>query len=146
MIECCISTNVKVGVNVHISQKFCNFSLQENLVQPQMMVLADVNDVFVPMVDGFLVDVADSRNVIEKWGNGNVWGCIAYLGLAFLFVYFFYDIYSQSNGYATRYVYLKSYSWGCSGTCCQSWYGGNQGTPFPCAYSIFLLFLLFYNC
>ena len=31
-----------------------------------MMVLADVNDVFVPMVDGFLVDVADSRNVIEK--------------------------------------------------------------------------------
>ena len=58
--------NVKVGVNVHISQKFCNFSLQENLVQPQMMVLADVNDVFVPMVDGFLVDVADSRNVIEK--------------------------------------------------------------------------------
>ena len=39
---------------------------QENLVQPQMMVLADINDVFVPIVDGFLVDVAESRTVIEK--------------------------------------------------------------------------------
>ena len=40
--------------------------IQENLVQPQMMVLTDINDVFVPIVDGFLVDFAESRTVIEK--------------------------------------------------------------------------------
>lgn len=39
---------------------------QETLAQPQMMVMPDVNDVFVPMVDGFLVSLADARTVIEK--------------------------------------------------------------------------------
>lgn len=31
-----------------------------------MMVVSDINDVFVPMVDGFLVDLEDSRQVIDK--------------------------------------------------------------------------------
>ena len=32
-----------------------------------MMVVTDLNDVFVPLVDGFLVNIHESRSVIEKW-------------------------------------------------------------------------------
>lgn len=31
-----------------------------------MMVVSDVSDVFVPLVDGFLVDASETRSVIEK--------------------------------------------------------------------------------
>ena len=40
-------------------------SLQGSLAQPQMMVLTDVEEVFVPMVDGFLVSVDESRPMLE---------------------------------------------------------------------------------
>ncbi|XP_065199127.1 protein transport protein Sec24D-like isoform X2 [Sycon ciliatum] len=41
------------------------YNLKASLAQPQMMVVADVNDVFLPLLDGFLVDVEESSSLIE---------------------------------------------------------------------------------
>ncbi len=46
-------------LSLSLSQKDC-------LTQPQMMVVSDINDVFVPLVDGFLVDLEQSRQVVDK--------------------------------------------------------------------------------
>jgi len=52
--------------------------LQGSLAQPQMMVLTDVEEVFVPIVDGFLVSIDESRPMLETLVNftlhGNVNG------------------------------------------------------------------------
>uniref|UniRef100_F6XHQ2 Protein transport protein Sec24C n=1 Tax=Ciona intestinalis TaxID=7719 RepID=F6XHQ2_CIOIN len=42
------------------------YNLKSSLAQPQMMVVSDVNDVFVPLQDGFLVDLDQSRHVIDS--------------------------------------------------------------------------------
>ncbi|XP_036392862.1 protein transport protein Sec24C isoform X1 [Megalops cyprinoides] len=42
------------------------YNVKGSLAQPQMMVVSDVADVFVPLLDGFLVSVAESRPVIES--------------------------------------------------------------------------------
>ncbi|KAJ8416117.1 hypothetical protein AAFF_G00381390 [Aldrovandia affinis] len=42
------------------------YNVKGSLAQPQMMVVSDVADVFVPLLDGFLVSVAESRAVIES--------------------------------------------------------------------------------
>ena len=43
------------------------FSLcQSNLAQPQMMVVSDVQDVFVPLLEGFLVKPSESESVIDR--------------------------------------------------------------------------------
>ncbi len=42
------------------------FLFQDNLAQPQMMVVSDIDDVFVPLVDGFLVDVTKARLIIDR--------------------------------------------------------------------------------
>ncbi|CAB1311855.1 unnamed protein product [Coregonus sp. 'balchen'] len=39
---------------------------KSSLAQPQMMVVSDVSDMFLPLLDGFLVNVNDSRMVIES--------------------------------------------------------------------------------
>ena len=41
------------------------YNVKPSLAQPQMMVLTDIGDVFVPMVDGFLVNVTEARTVLE---------------------------------------------------------------------------------
>ena len=38
---------------------------QSNLAQPQMMVVSDLDDMFVPLVDGFLVKLSESAGVID---------------------------------------------------------------------------------
>lgn len=40
--------------------------MKASLAQPQMMVVSDVADMFVPLLDGFLVNVSESRVVIER--------------------------------------------------------------------------------
>ena len=40
--------------------------LQGNLAQPQMLVVSDIQDVFVPLLDGFLVTLAESETVIDS--------------------------------------------------------------------------------
>jgi protein transport protein SEC24 len=41
-------------------------NLQGNLAQPQMLVVSDLEDVFVPLLDGFLVKVSESEAVIDR--------------------------------------------------------------------------------
>ncbi|KAI8615643.1 Sec23/Sec24 trunk domain-containing protein [Chytriomyces sp. MP71] len=58
----------KVGIftfdrNVHF------YNLKSTLEQPHMLVVPDVNDMFVPLNEGFLVDPWESRTVIENLLN-----------------------------------------------------------------------------
>lgn len=40
---------------------------QSSLTQPQMMVVADLDDIFVPLPDDLLVNLSDSRNVVDAF-------------------------------------------------------------------------------
>ncbi|KFO81579.1 Protein transport protein Sec24D [Cuculus canorus] len=42
------------------------FNVKSSLAQPQMMVVSDVGEVFVPLLDGFLVNFQESRSVINN--------------------------------------------------------------------------------
>ena len=42
------------------------YNVKSSLAQPQMMVVSDISDMFVPLLDGFLVNVNESRMVIER--------------------------------------------------------------------------------
>ncbi|XP_078399367.1 protein transport protein Sec24D [Cetorhinus maximus] len=42
------------------------YNLKSSLAQPQMMVVSDVGEMFVPLLDGFLVNVHESRPVINN--------------------------------------------------------------------------------
>ena len=48
------------------------YNVKSSLAQPQMLVVSDVSDMFLPLLDGFLVNVNESRVVIERWVC--VWG------------------------------------------------------------------------
>lgn len=42
------------------------YNVKSSLGQPQMMVVSDVADMFVPLLDGFLVNVNESRTVFTR--------------------------------------------------------------------------------
>ncbi|MFT7817165.1 protein transport protein Sec24C-like isoform X3 [Arapaima gigas] len=42
------------------------YNVKSSLAQPQMMVVSDVSEMFVPLLDGFLVTVGESRAVIDS--------------------------------------------------------------------------------
>lgn len=42
------------------------YNVNSALAQPQMMVVSDVHDVFMPLLDGFLVKLSESRAVIDS--------------------------------------------------------------------------------
>ncbi|XP_065602837.1 protein transport protein Sec24C isoform X2 [Cyrtonyx montezumae] len=42
------------------------YNVKSSLAQPQMLVVSDVADMFVPLLDGFLVNVNESRTVIAS--------------------------------------------------------------------------------
>ncbi|XP_071503728.1 protein transport protein Sec24C-like [Diadema antillarum] len=42
------------------------YNVNSALAQPQMLVVSDINDVFMPLLDGFLVQLSESRAVIES--------------------------------------------------------------------------------
>ncbi|XP_053168136.1 protein transport protein Sec24C isoform X4 [Hemicordylus capensis] len=42
------------------------YNVKSSLAQPQMMVVSDVADMFVPLLDGFLVNVSESRTVFNS--------------------------------------------------------------------------------
>ncbi|XP_048843532.1 protein transport protein Sec24C isoform X2 [Brienomyrus brachyistius] len=42
------------------------YNVKSSLAQPQMLVVSDVADMFVPLLDGFLVTVGESRTVIHS--------------------------------------------------------------------------------
>ncbi|XP_067847023.1 protein transport protein Sec24D-like isoform X2 [Heptranchias perlo] len=42
------------------------YNLKSSLAQPQMLVVSDIGEMFVPLLDGFLVNVQESRPVINN--------------------------------------------------------------------------------
>ncbi|XP_047422343.1 protein transport protein Sec24D isoform X1 [Sciurus carolinensis] len=56
---------VRVGfITYHTVLHF--FNVKSNLAQPQMMVVTDVGEVFVPLLDGLLVSYQESQSVIHN--------------------------------------------------------------------------------
>jgi hypothetical protein len=59
------SSMVKVGFVTY--NKILHFyNVKSALAQPQMMVVSDTAEMFVPLLDGFLVNFQESRAVINK--------------------------------------------------------------------------------
>lgn len=59
-------SEIRVGF-VTYSNVLHFYNIKGSLVQPQMMVVGDVADVFVPMVDGFLVKLSESESVLQRF-------------------------------------------------------------------------------
>jgi Sec23/Sec24 trunk domain len=58
--------------------------MQGSLAQPQMLVVSDIQDVFVPLLDGFLVTLAESEAMIDMLVNSNFRGMHVYRNLSFI--------------------------------------------------------------
>ncbi|MBA0733824.1 hypothetical protein Gogos_017797, partial [Gossypium gossypioides] len=43
------------------------YNMKSSLMQPQMMVVSDLDDIFVPLPDDLLVNLSESRNVVETF-------------------------------------------------------------------------------
>ena len=59
------------------------YNVKGSMAQPQMMVMTDVDDVFVPMVDGFIVSLAEAKIVLERYGRRTV-VCLGLPGYRFV--------------------------------------------------------------
>src|SRR4029434_192638 len=59
------SSVVKVGCVTYYKVLHL-YNVKSALAQPQMMVVSDVAEMFVPLLDGFLVNFTESRAVINK--------------------------------------------------------------------------------
>ncbi|KOC60808.1 Protein transport protein Sec24C [Habropoda laboriosa] len=57
-------TNMKVGF-ITYNNTVHFYNINSYLAQPQMMVVGDIQDVFMPLLDGFLCDVEESESVID---------------------------------------------------------------------------------
>lgn len=63
--EGCESSSIRVGFVTY--NKILHFyNVKRTLAQPQMMVVSDTAEMFVPLLDGFLVSYQESRAVITK--------------------------------------------------------------------------------
>lgn len=58
-------SRVRVGF-ITFSNTIHFYNLKGCLAQPQMMVVSDLHDMFMPLLDGFLVDVDESEAVIDS--------------------------------------------------------------------------------
>ncbi|CAA2986321.1 transport Sec24-like At3g07100 [Olea europaea subsp. europaea] len=43
------------------------YNMKSSLMQPQMMVISDLDDIFVPLPDDLLVNLSESRNVVDAF-------------------------------------------------------------------------------
>ncbi|KAM8940059.1 protein transport protein Sec24D isoform 2-T2 [Pelodytes ibericus] len=59
------SSMIRVGF-VTYNKVLHFYNVNSNLAQPQMMVVTDVSEVFLPLLDGFLVNFNESRSVINN--------------------------------------------------------------------------------
>uniref|UniRef100_A0A8C5LN07 SEC24 homolog D, COPII coat complex component n=1 Tax=Leptobrachium leishanense TaxID=445787 RepID=A0A8C5LN07_9ANUR len=59
------SSAIRVGF-VTYNKVLHFYNVNSNLAQPQMMVVTDVAEVFLPLLDGFLVNYKESRSVIHN--------------------------------------------------------------------------------
>ncbi|XP_029659768.1 protein transport protein Sec24C isoform X1 [Formica exsecta] len=58
-------SNMKVGF-ITYNNTVHFYNINSCLAQPQMMVVGDIQDVFMPLLDGFLCDVEESETVIDS--------------------------------------------------------------------------------
>ncbi|KAK2583030.1 hypothetical protein KPH14_009072 [Odynerus spinipes] len=58
-------SNMKVGF-ITYNNTVHFYNVNPCLAQPQMMVVGDVHDVFMPLLDGFLCDIEESETVIDS--------------------------------------------------------------------------------
>lgn len=59
-------SSVRVGFATY-DQTIHFYNLKNCKGQPEMLVVGDINDVFVPLVDGFLVTLEEAAVVIDKY-------------------------------------------------------------------------------
>lgn len=59
------SSAIKVGF-VTYNKVLHFYNVKSALAQPQMMVVSDTAEMFVPLLDGFLVNYQESQTVINK--------------------------------------------------------------------------------
>ena len=95
------------------------YNLKPSLAQPGMMVVTDTADMFVPMVDGFLVNVKEARGVMERSAHTLSLSLSLSLKLSPL---------PQSPLPAAGDVFWCQTIRSHPGTSCQSWSGGAQGS------------------
>ncbi|XP_022865085.1 protein transport protein Sec24-like At3g07100, partial [Olea europaea var. sylvestris] len=43
------------------------YNMKSSLMQPQMMVVSDLDDIFIPLPDDLLVNLSESRNVVDAF-------------------------------------------------------------------------------
>lgn len=60
-----VDTEMRVGF-ITYDKELHFYNLKSGLAAPQMMVVSDVEEVFVPILDGFLVKMSESRSVVES--------------------------------------------------------------------------------
>lgn len=59
-----VRTATKVGF-ITYSNAVHFYNIKKNLAQPQMMVVGDIHEMFMPLLDGFLCDAEESEAVID---------------------------------------------------------------------------------
>lgn len=53
-----------------LAKLYVNYSVilfQSSLTQPQMLVVSDLDDIFIPLPDDLLVNLSESRSVVETF-------------------------------------------------------------------------------
>ncbi|KAI0237798.1 Protein transport protein Sec24C [Lamellibrachia satsuma] len=58
-------SEIRVGF-VTYAKELHFYNVKSNLAQPQMLVVSDIQDVFVPLLDGFMVKLSESEAVIDS--------------------------------------------------------------------------------
>jgi len=56
---------MRVGF-ITYDKKINFYNIKSNLTQPQQLTVGDVDDMFVPLVDGLMCDVQESEGVIDS--------------------------------------------------------------------------------
>ena len=57
---------IKIGFVTYNTQLHF-YNVKANLAQPQMLVVTDLEDGFVPLLDGFLVNYNEAKTVVDRY-------------------------------------------------------------------------------
>ena len=70
MKVCCVISITTINISgfpQFILIILCVMLLQSSLTQPQMLVVSDLDDIFIPLPDDLLVNLSESRSVVETF-------------------------------------------------------------------------------
>lgn len=62
------SSSVQVGFATY-DQNIHFYNLKSHTGQPKMMIVSDVQEVFVPLNDGFLVNPLEAETALDRYGS-----------------------------------------------------------------------------